>query len=296
MQLTPENLTSLSECAINAAKQAGALISSYANKSVAVEHKEGGDSIASQVVTEVDLLSEKIITKVLLPTCEKYDLALLTEESEDDRERLEKDYFWCVDPMDGTLAFTESTSGYSVSIALVSKSGEPIIGVVYDPVTHTLYSAVKGQGVSRNGKPWTLTSTSIQDKSLTLVCDRGFVEKPYYADVCKALEPIAINYGYSGLQTQEKNGAVLNACFVLENPAAIYFKFPKPEQGGGSLWDFAASAALFHELGFIATDFYGDSLDLNRADSTYMNHRGVLFTMDQSLATEIQKLVRLLNK
>ncbi|MGD8641778.1 MAG: inositol monophosphatase family protein, partial [Gammaproteobacteria bacterium] len=71
---------------------------------------------------------------------------------------------------------------------------------------------------------------------------------------------------------------------------AVYFKMPKPEKGGGSLWDFAASAALFLELGYVATDFHGQPLDLNRRDSTYMNHRGVLFATDLSLATDIQEL------
>ena len=72
--------------------------------------------------------------------------------------------------------------------------------------------------------------------------------------------------------------------------AAIYFKFPKPEQGGGCLWDFAATAALFNEMNCYATDFYGKPLDLNRADSVFMNHRGVIFTTDKSLSTDIQGL------
>lgn len=296
MQLNNKDLTCLSECAIVAAKEAGALIASYANKKVEVQRKDGGDSIASQVVTEVDLLSEKIITKVLLPTCEKYDLALLTEESIDDRSRLEKDYFWCVDPMDGTLSFTEGIPGYSVSIALVAKSGQPLIGVVYDPVSQTLYSAVKGQGVLRNEKPWVITPSSLQGNPLTFVCDRGFVEKPYYTEVCKSLALAAINKGLPGLHTLEKNGAVLNACWVLEHPPACYFKFPKQEEGGGSLWDFAASAVLFHELGFIATDFHGNPLELNRMDSTFMNHRGVLFTVDELLAEDIQDLMNVVSE
>ena len=54
---------------------------------------------------------------------QKYDFGILTEETPDNGSRLVKDYFWCVDPLDGTLPFTEGTPGYSVSIALVSKSG-----------------------------------------------------------------------------------------------------------------------------------------------------------------------------
>lgn len=290
MELTANDLDSLLNKAITAAKQAGNVIEHYTNKNVAVKYKTAGDGIASQVLTEVDIKSEAVIVKVLEPTCHQYDLALLTEETDDDQARLHKDYFWCVDPMDGTLAFTESVPGYSVSIALVAQTGEPIIGVVYDPVTHTLYTAVKGQGVFRNGIAWLPDSSHAKGKALTLVCDRGFTEKPYYEELCKQLENAVVKHGYAELKTLEKNGAVLNACYVLEHTPAVYFKLPKPEQGGGSIWDFSATAAIFNELGYIATDFYGDALDLNRTDSTYMNHRGVIFCIEPSLAQSIQGL------
>lgn len=292
MKLSSENLVELSQCAITAALAAGEVISSYADKSIEVQEKEGGDSLASQVVTEVDVLSEKAIVNILQPTCVQYDLALLTEETVDDRARLQKDYFWCVDPMDGTLSFIEGKPGFAVSIALVSRSGEALIGAVHDPSTSTLYCAVAGHGVSRNGEPWKVGHQQVTGQTLTLVCDRGFTDKSYYNQVCQALDVKASEQGYSGISTLEKNGAVLNACYVLENPPAVYFKCPKPEEGGGSLWDFAATAAIFSELGFVASDFHGKPLDLNRADSTFMNHRGVMYSMDRHLAREIQELAR----
>ena len=291
MKLSADDLRELSESAIAAANQAGQLIESYAARTVAVQHKSGGDSPASQVVTEVDLRSEEIIVKALKPTCERYDLALLTEESEDDKARLQQDHFWCVDPLDGTLAFIESSPGYAVSIALVSQTGEPLIGVIYDPITQILYSAVSGQGAVRNGEPWEL-ATAMADRPLSFVCDRGFVQRPDYPQINEALTSLAMQHGFAGLQTMESHGAVMNACRVLENPPAIYCKRPKPQQGGGSLWDFAATAAIFHEMGAVASDVYGQPLELNRADSTFMNHRGVLFTTDQALARDIQGLLQ----
>ncbi len=292
MKLSADDLRYLGECAVLAATQAGKLIEEYASKTVKVEHKQAGDSIASQVVTEVDIKSEAIIVEALQPTCKKYALALLTEETEDDQSRLEKDYFWCVDPMDGTLAFTESVPGYSVSIALVAQTGEPIIGVVYDPVTHTLYSAVKGQGVLRNGQEWVLADRSKSSRPLLQICDRGMLQQGYYPELKQLLTTLAIENGYSGLEIQESNGAVLNACAVLENAPAVYFKCPKPEQGGGSIWDFAATAAIFNEAGATATDAAGLVLELNRAGSTYMHHRGVLFTTEQTLQSDFQYLIK----
>ena len=293
MQLTASDFAYLHECAITAAKQAGQIIEGYANKRFSVQHKPGAYTYAAQVVTEVDLLSEAAIVKILEPTCRRYDLALLSEERPDDKARLEKAYFWCIDPMDGTLSFVESTPGYAVSIALVSNCGIPHIGVVYDPVAQALYTALKGQGVLRNGISFTDRSEAVETvcAPLTVVYDRGFIEKIYYPQLMQGLESIASRLGLAGLQMIESNGAVLNACWVLEHPPAVYFKCPKIEQGGGSLWDFTATTCFFNELKFSVGDFYGQPLDLNRADSTYMNQRGVLFATDSTLANEIQGLL-----
>jgi len=291
MKLTSENIDYLSHCAITAAELAGEMIAGYADKDFEVLTKEGGDSPASQVVTEVDLRSEKIIAKVLQPTLEEFELGLLTEESIDNRGRLIKDYFWCIDPIDGTLSFIEGVPGYAVSIALVSKSGEPLIGVVYDPLHKILYSAVKEQGALRNGQPWTLDpAISICGNPLTLAIDRSMESQSNYSNLLQQFELIARKNGANGLNFLRKGGAVMNGCWVLENPPGCYIKFPKHKDGGGSLWDFAAITCLFHELGAIATDFHGQALELNRAESTFMNHRGVLFITNQSFVADIQSL------
>ncbi len=290
MKLSADDLSTLCECAISAATEAGQLIAERAHESVDVLHKTGGDSLASQVLTEVDLASEAIILKWLKPSCVQYDLALLSEETSDDRARLEKDYFWCIDPMDGTLSFIQATAGYSVSIALLSRDGTPLVAAVYDPSTRALYSAIRGQGARRNGADWTpVLNDSVQGKVLTVVCDRGLMKRQDYRQIKQALEQTCESLGLSGMTMMDKAaGAVMNALWVIEHQPACYFKLPKPEAGGGSLWDFAASASIFSELQMVATDFYGQPLALNRAESTFMNHRGVMFASHQSLAEDIR--------
>lgn len=294
MKLSTDDLLSLYETAVLAATEAGRLIADHANKSLNVQHKSGGESLASQVITEVDLLSEAVILKHLQPVCEQYDLALLSEESTDDRARLEMDYFWSIDPIDGTLSFIESAPGYAVSIALVSRAGSPIIGVVYDPVTHTIYSAVQGQGAFRNGKPWAPpVHASMEGKPLTLVCDRSLLLRSEYPKIRQAVEAFSSRLGLTGVKTIEDGvGAVINACWALEHSPACYFKLPKAEKGGGCLWDFAAIAAIFLELGAVATDFNGQPLQLNRADYIYMNRGGVLFATHQELARQVRRLLQ----
>ncbi len=291
MQLNQTELGVLADVATKAALEAGTLIAGYNGREVTVQYKEGGDNLASQVVTEVDELSQAIILKHLLPTCATYDLALLSEEQADDGNRLVKNAFWCIDPLDGTLPFTESIPGYSVSIALVARDGTPLIGVVTDPLTGTSYQAIKGQGALRNGEPWLLEAPG-KSTSLHFVADRSIASHPQFEAVLEQLQTLATELGGDGLETTLTGGAVMNALWVLGRAPACYFKFPKPQAGGGSLWDFAATACIYAELGAWCSDFNGQALDLNRADSTFMNHRGVLFASDRGLAERLRVTFR----
>ena len=152
MKLSSTDLTVLTDLAIRAAEEAGEMIAH--SRPEAVEKKEGAVTLASSVVTEIDRAAEVMILDVLTPTLEEYELALLTEETPDDGGRLTADYFWCIDPLDGTLPFIEGAPGYSVSIGLVARDGTPQIGVVYDPITTTTYHAIAGHGSFRNGERW----------------------------------------------------------------------------------------------------------------------------------------------
>jgi 3'-phosphoadenosine 5'-phosphosulfate (PAPS) 3'-phosphatase len=292
MNLGENDLKNLCTAAIEAARKAGKYISETRPQNV--QHKTGGEHLASQVVTEVDQQSQEIILQILEPTLAPFDLALLTEESEDDHSRLEKDYFWCIDPLDGTLSFIQGEPGYSVSIALIARDGTPQIGVVYDPVEQTLYHAIKGQGAFRDGIPWKLPAPPTGPHPLRLITDHSFAEHTCSPAVLKELERISAELGFQGLETLLRGGGVMNALWVLENTPACYFKFPRPKEGGGCLWDFAASACIFNEIGAIVTDIHGNPLDLNRADSCYMNHRGILYTTDDTLAGKIRNLYTLL--
>jgi len=290
MKLTTENLKELSNIALSASVKAGEFIANYPREQITVQSKTGGASLASQVVTEVDLRSQEIILEVLLPTIEQFDLALLTEESVDSGDRFVKDHFWCIDPLDGTLPFTENRAGYSVSIALVSKSGESLIGVVFDPVSGNLYSAIKGCGVTKNGKPW--HHPQKQD-SFALVCDRSFLKQKDLETVLGKVTKLAHTAGSETVDRIDYGGATMNAIWVLENAPAVYFKYSKETEGGGSLWDYAATACIFDELDCIALDSFGEILDLNRKVSTFMNHRGILFSSERnSFLPELLTLIR----
>lgn len=307
MKLSHEDLKVLCLIAKEAAVKAGTMIESYLSvdperQQLQISHKTAGSSKASQVVTEVDFKCEKIILDLLNPTLAKFDLALLSEESTDDLSRFKKDYFWCIDPLDGTLPFIEFRPGFSVSIALVSKEGKSQIGVVYDPLTKTLYSAVKGQGVFKNDKEWKkITDKEALDidspnkhsetsKILTIITEPGLIKRKELKIIKDRLNLFTKTQGWNGIKLLEGGGAVFNACQVIEKPPAVYFKLPKPTEGGGSLWDFAATCAIFEELDVSVSDVFGKALLLNNEGSTFMNHYGVIYASQQKILIEVVKI------
>ncbi|MCW8330961.1 inositol-1-monophosphatase [Photobacterium sp. SDRW27] len=315
MTLSPQQLQALLVLATEAASKAGQYIAAFDRSQLLVDHKAAGNSLSSQVVTQVDLDSQAIILDVLAPSIEQYDIAVLSEEnaSEEnvsDHSRFQKAYFWCIDPLDGTLPFIEGSDGFAVSIALVEQSGKPVIGVVHNPVTGDTYQAINFQAilsqasepevvshklapysetakVLKNGLPW---QPKMQSDTFTLYIDRSFENDPYYVPCIEMLETFVRQQGYSKLNVVNTCGAVMNAIGVLENAPACYLKLPKVKKGGGSLWDFAATAAITQACLFShihaqtqsptrvwVSDSHGAPLDLNRLDSNFMNHKGALY-------------------
>ena len=95
----------------HAALKAGKIINGSLGKELNIQLKGEGFSLAASVVTEVDLLAQSAIFEVLKESIERFDLGLLSEEQLDNKSRFVKDFFWCVDPLDGTLPFTEQVEG-----------------------------------------------------------------------------------------------------------------------------------------------------------------------------------------
>ncbi|WP_066629324.1 3'(2'),5'-bisphosphate nucleotidase CysQ family protein [Labilibacter marinus] len=284
MQLNTDNLQEICEVAIIAAKKASHFISVYDMEKLDVQMKPtdsckqpiGGSTLASQVVTEVDIKSQDIILQEIEAITKKYDFGLLTEEIQDDQSRFTKDYFWCIDPLDGTLPYTQGKEGYSVSIALVAQDGTPIIGVVCNPITQDIYSAIKGVGVFKNNRKW-VQAEPMPNAAFTFINDRSFYKHPNYKSITTSLYFALSKKGHAAFKMKKQGGAVMNAIWVLENQPACYFKLPKKEQGGGSVWDFAATSCIFNELGLKACNFSGELLPLNSSKSTFMNTEGVFY-------------------
>jgi len=95
-------------------------------------------------LTEADLLSHEIIYRELSKLTP--DISILSEESSEKFElENDRDFYWCVDPLDGTKEFLKKNGEFTVNIALIVNS-KAYLGVIYIPYTKTLYYSEKGFG------------------------------------------------------------------------------------------------------------------------------------------------------
>lgn len=101
-------------------------------------------------VTEIDLKVNEYLKQALTKARPGY--GWLSEESIDNRERLNLKYVWVVDPIDGTRALIKGRDDFSICVALVKK-GKPIVGAMFSPGRKELFLARKGKGATLNGKP-----------------------------------------------------------------------------------------------------------------------------------------------
>lgn len=288
--LSIEQLNMLCNTAIKAAQEAGQWIEQVDRQNLQHTFKDVGSTAASQLVTAVDIRSEEIIRQHLQAISETLDIAFVGEESSLNvsnaaHERFEKPYFWCVDPLDGTLPFVEGRSGYAVSIAFVEQSGNPLIGVVYDPSNQTTYHAIQGQGGYQNLTPFKPVKRSTE--SITVYADTSFKTHAHYKSATTVLQKCAQALNINDVTFVYGNGAVKNACYVLHSSQSCYLKLPKKEEGGGSIWDYAATSCIVREAGGWVSDIYGQPLELNRQDSSFMNHKGVVFASDDEIAESL---------
>jgi myo-inositol-1(or 4)-monophosphatase len=129
--------------AVRAARTAGQIILRHMNRleGLAVVEKQHLD-----FVSEVDRLAETEIIRELKRAFPKH--AMLAEESGATGQSKNT---WVIDPLDGTHNYLRGFPHFSVSIALL-EHGDPIVGVVLDPLRNELFTASKGDGAFLNDR------------------------------------------------------------------------------------------------------------------------------------------------
>lgn len=124
------------------AREAGAIIKGNFSLGMAKQWKENNTP-----VTETDLRINALLIKEIKKNFPTH--SILGEEESHVNETSE--YSWVCDPVDGTIPFSHGIPVSTFSLAL-TKNGESILGVVYDPFQDRLFSALKNEGAFMNGQ------------------------------------------------------------------------------------------------------------------------------------------------
>ena len=189
-----------------------------------------------------------------------------------------KDFFFAIDPLDGTYFFSRDAPGFSVSIALVGREGEATVGVIYDPVGNTLVHAIKDRGCYINDKIHKVEAGIGSNKKIRLFADQSQKD----AINIKTLED-SFEIEYTG-------GAVINSLNVLTTKNSTYFKYPKKEKGGCAIWDLAAIDIIFKEANASITSFDGEKLSFNSDESHYFNKEGLMVCHNEEILKKIKEM------
>ena len=203
-------------------------------------------------VTLADKNADKIIREYLGNLFPSY--GFLTEESDDDLSRLDKDYVFVVDPVDGTKDFVAKDDQFTTNIGLVYKH-EVVCGVVSIPATNEIYFAIKNQGAYYQKDEEKAIKIHANDKldNLTILTSHFHTTK-------EELEIIEKNKGR--IAKVEKVGSSLKACRIAHGLAELSYRLsPNTKE-----WDTAASQIIVTEAGGIFAEPDLTPIKYNRKD------------------------------
>jgi myo-inositol-1(or 4)-monophosphatase len=226
--------------AVEIAREAGKVLEHHHEKGVAVEYKGEYD-----VVTAADRASEKLIVEQLRQRFPAH--SIVAEEGGGISNGSE--FVWHVDPLDGTTNFAHGFPAFAVSMGLARK-GEPIAGVVYDPIRKELFSAEKGSGAYLNNRRIRVSKTAALAESLF---GTGFPSPRRHVDV-----NIHFFHQVSMLShgIRRAGSAALDLCSVAAGRLDGFWEF------GLKTWDVAAGLLIVTEAGGRYGDMKGGHYEL----------------------------------
>ena len=233
---------------VNIAKSAGDAIMEIYNRDFTIDYKDDKSPL-----TEADTKSNEIICKALEKAYP--NIPLLSEENKEvpyeDRKAWE--YYWCIDPIDGTKEFIKKNGEFTINIALIHKD-TPVLGVVYAPALGDMYWAVKGKGAFKamvNDEFWMLNDEEKEkfikklplhhnadpENNLTIVASKSHLSE----ETQELIDHLTSNIQHP---TFISKGSSLKLVMVAEGSADIY-----PRLAPTMEWDTAAADAIVREAG-----------------------------------------------
>jgi len=218
--------------AVLAAKVAGKFAFEHIDKVKEISYKGG----ANNLVTDIDKKCEKMILDRIIAKFPSH--SILAEETGDHSPG--NAVKWVVDPLDGTTNFAHGFPVFCCSIGVLLE-GEARVGVVYDPTRDELFTAVKGEGASMNGRKISVSETSVLAESLVAT---GFA----YDIEGKVANIDYFKRALHEVQAVRRAGsAAIDLCYAACGRFDGFWEF------GLAPWDTAAAHLIVQEAGGVVT-------------------------------------------
>jgi myo-inositol-1(or 4)-monophosphatase len=239
------NMDFIKRTGIKAAFESGRILKSYFGNISHIRKKGLVD-----LVTEADVASEEKIIEIIRRSFP--DHSILAEES--GLQQGDLDHQWIIDPLDGTVNFAHQVPIFSISIAYAFR-GTPVMGVVLNPVTGELFSAVAGEGAFLNDRPIQVSDTRIVQESLLA---SGF---PYdlwsiFDTITERLE----NCLKAAQGIRRLGSAAIDICAVACG------RFDGFWEQNLHPWDTAAAMVIASEAGAVVTDFANQPFSMDKKE------------------------------
>ncbi|MFZ1085317.1 MAG: inositol monophosphatase family protein [Terracidiphilus sp.] len=254
------------------AREAGAVLREFFAKGVETEYKGDVD-----LVTVADRTSERLIRERLAAAFPEH--GIFGEEGT--RDRLEGEFRWYVDPLDGTTNFAHGFPQFCVSLGLEQRSaglapeadGRLVAAVIYDPLRDELFAAERGQGARLNGKRLRVSRTPGLAESLLAT---GFPSHKRHQN------PNIHFYHEFTLRShgvRRAGSAALDLAYVAAGRLDGFWEFNL------NSWDTAAGILLVEEADGRVTDFSGGHFRMDSREVLASN--GLIHTELQSFFKDL---------
>jgi len=237
--------------AVKYALEAGQLVKDHIGNLGRVERKVNH----SDLVTEIDKRSEALLRNKIQ---EEYPSHwIFSEETNGSEigqsviENPKEGFGWVIDPIDGTTNFIHGIPYFAISIGIL-KDGKPYIGVIYNPMTEELFTAMDGVGAFLNGEKITVGGETELSESMVVT---GFPAHDFRSGskVLQQMDRVA-----GKVRSIRIFGAAsLDLCMVAMGRLSGFY------HEGLHPWDTAAGILMVREAGGKVTDKDGQDFELS---------------------------------
>jgi 3'(2'), 5'-bisphosphate nucleotidase len=265
--------------AVAVAREAGAAILEQYEGPIRIEQKNSDDDI--EPVTQADRIANELIVNRL--KTEFPNDGILAEESVDTKRRLGKSRVWMVDPLDGTNGFIDGNGDFAVQIGL-AEDNECVLGVVYQPLTGTMYRAVRGTGCWIERPQFDAQKASVSEVK-TLHDMRLAASRSHRSP---RMNKVVARFGF---REEVQRGSVgIKVGLLVEQQCDVYIHLsPRTKQ-----WDTCAPEVILTEAGGRVSDLFGSPLNYNVPD--VQNRNGLVASNGVSHEEIIETLAPLLQE